>query len=168
MTWPARPRPAPRPSDESPQGESSMTSLVDAFFDNPMLAASMRAWQSLAQGSLLSYDEPILPGWTINIDSNNSSSPAMERDVLQVASYGKQIGRLSDAVAALVALQPKEEQAKAPFKAFADLQHDVARVKLQGIERRVARMAADLAHLKSRDHPKFVELAAQLDAVIDA
>ncbi len=48
-----------------------MTSLVDTFFDNPMLAASMRAWQSLAQGSLLKYDEPILPGWTINIASNN-------------------------------------------------------------------------------------------------
>lgn len=145
-----------------------MTSLVDTFFDNPMLAASMRAWQSLAQGSLLNYDEPILPGWTINIDSNNSSSPAMERDVLQTASYGKQLGRLSDAVAALVALQPKEVQAKPPFKAFTDLQDDIAGVKLRGIERRVARLAADLAQLKSKDHPKFIELAAQLDAVIDA
>lgn len=145
-----------------------MSDLSNVFLANPMLTAAMRAWQSLAQGSMLSYDEPILPGWTINIDSNNSSSPAMERDVLQKASYGKQLGRLSDAVAALIALRPEEERMKPPFKPFSELQQEIAGVKLRGIERRVARMATDLAQLKTQDPDTFAELSARLSAVIGA
>ena len=142
--------------------------LFSAFFDNPMLTASMQAWQALAQNSFLTYDEPILPGWTINIDSNNSSSPTMERDVLQKASYGKQLGRLGDAVAALIALQPAEARAKAPFKPFTDMQADITGVKLRGIERRVERMAADLKQLKTKDLTTYARLSAQLSEVIDA
>jgi hypothetical protein len=146
--------------------ENLMTNLVDAFFENPAFVGALKTWETMARGSPLTWNEPILPGWTINIDSNNSSSPAMERDILQMASYGKQLGRLSDAVAALVALRPEAERAEAPFKPFTDLQHDIARVKLRGIERRVARMAADLAQLKTSKHPKYAELSAQLGAVI--
>ena len=144
-----------------------MTNLVDAFFENSAFAGMVKSWEAMSRWAPLSWNEPILPGWTINIDSNNSSSPATERDILKMASYGKQLGRLSDAVAALVALRPEDEQAKAPFKPFTDLQHDIASVKLRGIERRVARMAADLALLKTRDDPKFAALSAQLGAVID-
>ncbi len=145
-----------------------MSDLSDVFSANPMFTAAMRAWQSMAQGSFLNYAEPILPGWTINIDSNNSSSPTMERDVLQTASYGMQLGRLGDAVAALVALQPAGARAKPPFKPFTDLQQEINDVKLRGIERRVERMAADLKRLKTMDPTTFARLGAQLSEAIVA
>ena len=145
-----------------------MTNLVDAFFANPAFLGVMKTWEAMAQGSPLTYNEPILPGWTINIDSNNSSSPAMERDILQQASYGKQLGRLGDAVAGLVAALPTAQQAKAPYKPFLDLQKEIATVKLRGLDRRVARMSADLETLKVSNQAKFEELSALLRAAISA
>jgi len=143
-----------------------MSDLIDAFFENPALASAMNAWQAVVQGSPLTYNEPILPGWTINIDSNNSSSPAMEREILKRASYGKQLGRLSDAVAALIALQPQQEQAR--FKEFTDLKEVIDDVKRGGLDQRVARVAADLTALRDADSAKFDELSAQLRAAINA
>ena len=57
-------------------------------------------WPPAAPQSLV---QPINPGWSlINVTYNNSSAPAIERDVLQQHSYGRQIGRLMDALSVLV------------------------------------------------------------------
>jgi len=40
--------------------------------------------------------------WTININSNNSSAPGTEQRILARHSYGRQLGRLMDAVDLLV------------------------------------------------------------------
>ena len=40
--------------------------------------------------------------WTININSNNSSAPRTEQRILARHSYGRQLGRLMDAVDLLI------------------------------------------------------------------
>ena len=70
----------------------------------------------------------------VNIDLGQSSNPAVEEEVLSdVASYGKQLGRIEDALLVLLAhfhpereLTGDEEKALRDFKAIAA---DVAAVK---------------------------------------
>jgi hypothetical protein len=70
----------------------------------------------------------------VNIELGQSSNPAVEEEVLSdVASYGKQLGRIEDALLVLLAhfhperkLTPAEEKALSDLKAIAI---DVAAVK---------------------------------------
>jgi len=71
---------------------------------NPYLDA-LTAW-SVAPG----FSQPILPGWTINVNSNNSTSPRTEGLVVSKFSYGHQLGQISDALAAIVATLPEKTQ----------------------------------------------------------
>ena len=65
-----------------------------------------------------SFTQPILPGWTLNIDSNNSSSPRTEGLVVSRFSYGRQLGQVNDALAAIVALLPAEARALPEVERF--------------------------------------------------
>ena len=56
------------------------------------------------------FSQPILPGWTINVNSNNSSSPRTEGLVVSKFSYGHQLGVISDALAAIVDTLPETTQ----------------------------------------------------------
>ena len=141
-----------------------MTNPVDAFFDNPAFMSAVNTWQAIAQRSLLTYNEPILPGWTINIDSNNSSSPGTERDVLRMASYGKQIGRISDAVEKLIARDPDDKQVA--YVQFDEMKAKVDAVKKQALTRRADQMAADLLLLKTTDKAEFARVKAALLKVL--
>ena len=73
--------------------------------NNPYLDA-LTAW-----GVAPAFSQPILPGWTINVNSNNSSSPRTEGLVVSKFSYGQQLGRISDALEAIVATLPAKTQA---------------------------------------------------------
>lgn len=137
---------------------------VPNLFDPAGLLQAMNAWQSLAQGWQGTYNEPILPGWTINVDSFNSASPETERDVLKVASYGRQIGRLADAVAELV-----KRDAGPSCEAFEELQElrdEVDAVKERARAKRVVRMTGDLVALKASDPKQFARVKAALLAVL--
>ena len=72
---------------------------------NPYLDA-FAAW-AVAPG----FSQPILPGWTINVNSNNSTSPHTEGLVVSKFSYGRQLGQISDALAAIIATLPAKTQA---------------------------------------------------------
>ena len=72
---------------------------------NPYLDA-FAAW-AVAPG----FSQPILPGWTINVNSNNSTSPRTEGLVVSKFSYGQQLGRISDALEAIVATLPAKTKA---------------------------------------------------------
>ena len=141
-----------------------MTKLVDAFFSNPALLGAMKAWTAMAQASPFTYNEPILPGLTINVDSNNSSSPQTERDVLKMASYGKQIGRISDAVEKLIARDPRDRQDA--YVQFGEMKAEVDAVKRQALSERGERMAADLLLLKATDPAQFERARAAVLAAL--
>lgn len=134
------------------------------FFGSTDFTEALGAWQALAQSGLRTFNEPILPGWTINVDSFNSSSPETERDILRMASYGKQIGRLSDAVAALIENAPDRKRRE--FVQFDDLRKQVTAVKDRSLARRVARMPADLLRLKASDPDQFELVKSALLAVL--
>jgi len=58
-------------------------------------------------------NQPILPGWSFgNISVNYAGSPEIEREVVEkVASFGKQLGIITDAVLALADGKPKNDKA---------------------------------------------------------
>ena len=129
-------------------------------------AAWARSWSAaFAPQNLL---QPILPGWTFNINSNNSSAPQTEAEVVQRHSYGRQIGRIADALAALVAAAPAKVQQDEKVADFVALQKDIARIKCEAAERRVQRLAADLDLLKKADPAAFARLRQALLRTLDA
>lgn len=70
-----------------------------------LLARSM-ALVDVGRWAPRALTQPILPGWTIGpqltINEVNSSSPAAEAAVVQVASYGRQLGRMAEVIEALL------------------------------------------------------------------
>ncbi len=73
---------------------------------NPYLDA-LTAWSASPV-----FSQPILPGWTINVNSNNSKSPGTEGLVVSKFSYGRQLGLISDALAAIIATLPSTSKDK--------------------------------------------------------
>jgi hypothetical protein len=70
----------------------------------------------------------------VNINLGQSSDPAVEADVLSdVATYGKQLGRIGDALAVLLAhfhpRQPLNAQEKAAINALKEMLDKIADVK---------------------------------------
>jgi hypothetical protein len=70
---------------------------------------------------------------TFNINIGESSDPATERDALCVASYGKQLGRIGEALIVLLRCLPPEHELPADERrAIRDLKtmlHEIANVK---------------------------------------
>ena len=81
---------------------------------------SLNPFQAFAN-AIPAFSQPILPGWTLNIDSNNSSSPRTEGLVVSRFSYGRQLGQINDALAAIIATLPAATQALPQVKRFIDL-----------------------------------------------
>ncbi len=78
------------------------------------------------------FSQPILPGWTINVNNYNSTSPRIEGLVVSKFSYGKQLGRIADALAAIVATLPQETQATPAVKDFMTLKAAIDVLKAAG------------------------------------
>ncbi len=75
----------------------------------------------------------------VNIDLGQSSEPKIEEEVMtDVASYGKQLGRIEDALMALLdTYTPKAEPTPKEAKAFAEFRAIV--VKIEAIKRKYGR-----------------------------
>jgi hypothetical protein len=118
------------------------------------LAVTQQNSAGLAPGNL---NQPILPGWTfgnsIVVNETNSSSPETERQVVAQDSYGRQLGRVIDALVVLI----NERPAGSPqVDALTDLQTLSAKIdaiKEQTLQARAQRLAGELAMLK-RDHDR--------------
>jgi hypothetical protein len=87
-------------SDET--SPSGLGLFASAWFD------ALDAWvQAMRPGGSIApqiLNQQVLPGWSlVSITNENSADPEVERRIVQEASYGRQIGRMMDAVAALVA-----------------------------------------------------------------
>jgi hypothetical protein len=108
--------------------------------------------------------QPILPGWfgsVTNITEQNSSAPDTERAIVAAQSYGRQLGRVMDALAVLIAASPKAQGEKA-FEEFAKLRREIEDIKAKGAARRLDRIAADLATLKATSPAEYDRVAATL------
>ena len=67
----------------------------------------------------------------VNINMGQSSAPDVEADVLSdVASYGKQLGRIGDALIVLLGhIHPKNEKEKKVIAALNEMLEQIAKVK---------------------------------------
>jgi hypothetical protein len=117
----------------------------------------------LAQIAPEKLTQPINSGWSfLSITYNNSSAPAIERDVLQQHSYGRQIGRVMDAVSVLVERLPagaKDDPRIADFQALA---RDIARIKQSARLPRLERLQKDIEALRLEDPKAYAQLKTML------
>lgn len=107
--------------------------------------------------------QPINTGWTfgnLTINTDNSSAPQIEQQVLNRHSYGRQIGRLMDAVEVLIAAVPKAKSAEG-VQDFLDLAAEVHAIKEAGRETRLGRLRGELEALKVQDPQAWKSLVGR-------
>jgi hypothetical protein len=107
--------------------------------------------------------------WSPSVAVNFAGNPAVEREVTEdVASYGRQIGWLSDIVTALVAIEGRDAVARNAQAADSFDKLTAAMAKIEGIKRRRKDVAVDnargaLANLASSDKAAYARLVRSLD-----
>ena len=126
----------------------------------------MFPWISMAPRSLA---QPINPGWTFGnvvVNAQNSSAPQTEQAILAEESYGRQIGKLLDAVCALIETRPGGGADVAAFEDIQALKAKVERIKREAAAQRIDQLRRDLELLKSSDRTAFETAAAALRALL--
>ncbi|MDB5516570.1 MAG: hypothetical protein JWQ17_3328 [Tardiphaga sp.] len=118
---------------------------------------------SVASGE---FNQPINPGWTfgnlISVTEQNSSAPDTERNIVAAESYGRQLGRLVDAVAELIAELPQSAREKPALDKLVALHHRIEKIKSRSAARRLDHFAKDLVELKHADATEYARVAAKL------
>jgi hypothetical protein len=115
-----------------------------------------------------SLTQSINPGWTfgnlIQVNERNSSAPDTEQQIVGRHSYGRQIGRVMDAVDLLLEHADAATRDDARAQDFSALQRDVQAIKREQAAARLQRLRDELIALR-RNHPDaWRELRALLDA----
>lgn len=118
----------------------------------------LRTWQTVWHGAPNNLVQPILPGWTFNINSSNSSSPQTEVDVVAKHSYGRQIGRMADALEMLIVQQHGDAPEDKPLSDFLGMKREIDQVKQDAVVERIERITKDLALLKAQDEAQYARL----------
>src|SRR5258706_3405291 len=143
------------PAPATPNAYQQMLS----FFD-PRTWTAPFAPQALSQ--------PILPGWSfgnvITVTEKNSGSPETERDIVAEHSYGRQLGRLTEALATLIEERPQGLPPKKSFAELMQLRDSIEAIKLRGAQSRVQRLESDLATLKAEAPQAYRRIVAALAA----
>lgn len=121
----------------------------------------MKQWSAAMQLAPSTLVQPILPGWTVNVNSHNSSAPQTEADVLERHSYGRQLGRIADALAELVKDLPERGDAR-PFRKFLEMKDEIDAIKAGNAAARVQKLLADLDLLKVLRPDEHARLKAEL------
>jgi hypothetical protein len=144
--------------DQTPTQPNAYLQML-SFFDP-------RTWAAPFAPSSLS--QPILPGWTfgnvISVTDRNSGSPQTERDIVAEHSYGRQLGRLTQALADLIEERPQGLPPKKSFDELMELRESIDAIKLRGAQSRVHRLESDLARLKAEAPEDYRRIAAALAA----
>jgi hypothetical protein len=116
-------------------------------------------------------DQPILPGWVFgsvtNITEQNSSAPDTERAIVAAQSYGRQLGRIMDALAVLIADLPQQEQHEKAFEEFASIRNEINDIKARGASGRLDRITDDLAALKQAKPAEYERVATNIRAALN-
>src|SRR3954470_18014846 len=113
--------------------------------------------------------QPILPGWSFGnviVNNQNSSAPAMELDIVSAESYGRQIGKLLDAVAVLIEERGQKNRPGALAQVVA-LRERVEQIKTESAARRLDQVAADLTRLQEDDPAAYEARVTALRRLIE-
>jgi hypothetical protein len=149
-----------------------LSSATD-WFTWPLQYAQLaaNAFQTLSSSRIAPdfLAQPINPGWTFNVNSNNSSAPETEQTVVMQHSYGRQLGRLMDAVDLLVEDLEARQPALSGNERLADfrrLKADIDDIKARAAERRVERFAAELEALSRTNQTAYRNLRQRLRELV--
>ena len=112
-------------------------------------------------------DQAINPGWSfgntiVTINPANSSAPEVERAVIEQHSYGRQIGRMMDALTALIETLPAALRKDERIVEFDEIVRDVQAIKRRAGLPQVQRLHAELEALKRDDPKSWDELSKAL------
>ena len=119
------------------------------------------------RGATSVWSQPILPGWTFNINSNNSAAPQTEAEVLQRYSYGRQLGRISDALFALIHELAPQREGDTAFEPFVTMKHHIDELKSAAAAGRVDQLRADLLSIKAENRPEYERIRQSLRRALD-
>jgi hypothetical protein len=148
--------------------------------DSQTSKSPMWDWPSWMKGSMpnpldvfaapQNLAQSILPGWVfggvVNVTEQNSSAPDTEREIVAKQSYGRQLGRIMDALVVLIAEQQKEGRKAKAFDTLTELDREINAVKTQAAASRLDRVIADLATLKEKERKEYDRVAAILRDVL--
>ena len=118
----------------------------------------LRTWQTVWRGAPDNLVQPILPGWTFNINSANSTSPQTEAEVVARHSYGRQIGRMADALELVLVERYGKASEDKRVADFLNMKREIDQVKQDAAAARIEQITKDLAFLKTRGEGQYARL----------
>jgi hypothetical protein len=136
-------------------------------------AQTMNYWYSAMRpffafnGAPGSLDQSILP-WTfagLVVNENNSSNPAAEQAVVRKDSYGRQLGRISDALEFLIARLPEPDKKDNAIQTFVEMKAQIDEIKRAADAARFDRVLSWLEDLSRRDEKTFTKRLASINAL---
>ncbi|ALL71304.1 ligand-binding receptor (plasmid) [Paraburkholderia caribensis MBA4] len=145
---------------------------MSSISSSPELAwpwSSYIAWQSQCAEAF--YNAPrnlqqsILP-WTfaaLVVNEDNSSNPAAERAIVKYESYGKQLGRISDALEVLIERSGVEHNDA--IDEFLELKARIDFIKHNTESTRFEAVIADLKRLRRKDPARFKDCLDRVAAL---
>src|SRR5262249_36937999 len=114
-------------------------------------------WPAFASLAPQSLTQPINPGWSFGnviVNEQNSNSPSTEHAIVSKESYGRQIGKILNAMYAMLEAQGGDQGVEA-YRNVIELWHTVEEIKITAAKRRVDILRRDLEVLKSSDAETF-------------
>jgi hypothetical protein len=109
-------------------------------------------------------DERFNNGWTfgnVYVTQANSRSPEAERDIVGQYSYGRQLGRLTDAVVALAAKAGANHDPK--VKPLLEMAREIDKIKAAAKARHAADLLEELKAIKRADPKAWAALVKSVD-----
>ncbi|RQH00612.1 hypothetical protein [Paraburkholderia dinghuensis] len=114
-----------------------------------------------------SLNEPILP-WTfagVVVNNENSGDPATEQAVVNSDSYGRQLGRISDALEVLISKLTEEEKKDKRISDFVDMKKKIDEIKDDRATVRFNKVVSDLDDLRNRNKETFDKRIDSINAL---
>lgn len=142
--------------------------MVDVFFW-PLHVT--KAWSAFMRSAPEMLVQPILPNWNLgsiyNITQENSAAPQTEHEIVRKNSYGRQLGRITDALSVLVdkslnqaALSEGDGKRISDFRKMVS---EIQRIRNNEAMKRFNRMADELSHLQMTDPELYAEAVKVLE-----
>jgi hypothetical protein len=141
-----------------------------------MMDKSSGSWQLPLSGDVMQAINP-WSWWTnamgqfglVNITTTASANPRLEREIVnEVASYGRQLGRISEALYALLehtsqeSWSPAERREVADFRRMADAIAAVKAKHAAPTDAALDDLIAGIRFLKERNRPEYQRIVGRL------
>jgi len=129
-----------------------------------------QALAAMGRGAPETLTQPILPGAifgnTFLVTEQNSSAPETERAIVAEQSYGRQLGRIMDALMVLIEDRPPGAAQPQALQDLVALHAEIEAIKTKAAADRLQAVQSDLARLKTADPAEFERISAELRALL--